>query len=179
MKIDDQEFGRTIDERGISNISESEHEAEVFACFALYIMFRTRGNKKTPNPGNYAEQVWSTIRLLYAGLNGRRPVGVQTDQGRNTVRNTLNGLNEIFPTPTKPLIPILQQHLCAIRCVLNFDPSLDRTLWSVWIFQLHGEMRSGDLIKSKRQNHAIWDPSFDTHRGRVKWKYFLRREEDG
>lgn len=67
----------------------------------------------------------------------------------------------------------------AIRAVMKLDEVRDLTYWALWASKLQGVMRSSDILRPSDDKARHWDPSTDTHVGRITWEDVEPKENGG
>ena len=136
----------------------------------MFIVHYPRRVGKSRNSAAYAETVLAAVRDWVHTAHRRRPGHPSGDS--RFLSLVLRGLRKASPImPRLPREPILQIHLRAIRPLLDLRTNqLHRVLWAFYLCCWQGVRRCGDLIRPKRNPRSVvaWDPSRDTHRGRVK-----------
>lgn len=92
-----------------------KEELEVLAEFETFIVFDTRNLKRrqTTNSVNFTEQVISSVRAHYAGIQGRRQGKINGDLGGKQLKYTLNGLRKLAPSRMRAKQPIPHSDLLA------------------------------------------------------------------
>lgn len=167
--IDADRFG---DQRPPSDARLAE-EIRILAQFATFVVFRSRVARRLQgrlpwNSVTYATQVLASIRTAYALRHGRRPGITEGAQDNSHLVRVLKGLKTLAPLPKARRLPLLHQHLSAIRQVLDLRTNeLHRVLWALWLTKWQAVLRSSHLIRHRADSARPWDPARDTHRQRV------------
>lgn len=92
-------------------------EADLLAAFASFFVRYPR--RQTPSNGAvYASQVVSSVRTMYAETIGRRPGNGDDSAQPARLRAALKGLAKMAPPKRASRLPVLQQHLRAVRSTL-------------------------------------------------------------
>jgi hypothetical protein len=163
--IDAEAFGlRAID--GGLNLAEEE---SLLCLFATYVVYYPRvDTSRSVNTAAYAEGCLSAVRSWVYEGHQRYPGPATADA--HTLRHVIKGLHKIAPSGVyTPRLPILREHLLAIRDLLDLVGSQrDRVLWAFYLTCWVGVCRAGDLILPKRSSRSSWDPQFETHCGRLQ-----------
>lgn len=150
------------------------------SLFATFVVYHPRvETTRSVNTAAYAEGCLSAVRnWVYEGHQRYPgPVAAQAQ----TLKQVLKGLHKIAPSGVhSPRLPILREHLLAIRTLLNLRGSQrDRMLWAFYLTCWAGVCRAGDLILPKRASRTVWDPQRETHCGRLRMFHLLASESPG
>lgn len=105
----------------------------------------------------------TSARSFYAEKSGRRPGLNITGNNTHLVKLVLKGLQKRNPSKQEARLPILQQHLRAVKARLDLEHSqAHRTLWALWLTQWQGVARSGNPIRPKSERERAWNRG-ETH----------------
>jgi hypothetical protein len=151
---------------GAAGTLPADEEEAVLELFALYCAHFPRASGKKHNTGDYAGSCVHAVRD-YASSVHARPVCTPIPRG---LELTLRGLRKQFPCGQRaPRFPILQHHLRAVLRRLRRSDPRHRVLRAFYLCCWQLVCRSGDLIRGKKIKGAgsTWDPSRETHIGRV------------
>lgn len=171
MHIDVESFGRCEEGEAQPTIAQVNAESGALAVFATFVVFYPRQNGKEANTAAYAEKCMASVRSFYAEKWGRRPGLNITGTSTHLMKLVLKGLHKRSPSKQEARLPIMQQHLRAVKARMDLEHNqAHKTLWALWLTQWQGVSRSGDLIRPKSEMARAWNPKRDTHRGRLSFE---------
>lgn len=115
----------------------------MLALFTIYVVFYPRRRGKKTNRASYAEHCVSSVPSHYAAKRGRKPSLDGAGGNTHLVKMVVRALHKRSPTRL-PRLPILQQHLRAIKTRMELKNSQwNRTLWALWLTQWQGVCVAG------------------------------------
>lgn len=121
-------------------------EVMVLSCFTSFVVTVPRRSKQAHNSTAHAERAVGAVSNYYKHMHGRaRGAGLGLDFTR-TLRSVTRGVRMLYPSIVARRIPLLADHMRAIRAAVNLDYLKKLTYWALWTSQWQWVMRSRDVL---------------------------------
>lgn len=137
--------------------------------FARFLVMYPRKAKLAHNSTANPERVVGKVRGYYEHMNGRAPGAGRGIDSTRTPREVSMGLRKLYSSASLSRIALLAEDMWEIRSVMRMDNLRDLNFWEL-SSQWQGVMRSREILRPTDDKAWRWDPSRDTHVGRIIWE---------
>jgi len=169
VELDEEKFGSVLSNNPAEMQELITIEGEILSAFAAYSFSETTKAGRETVLKNTVDRDLNNVKEHLFSKWGRMPGHQQNGKMTMQLTMMLRGIERMQRPPEDPRLPILQQHLRAVKSKLDLKNSkAHRVLWALWLTQWQGSLRSSDLIRPENDVNRTWKPMWDSHRGRIR-----------